>query len=173
MNAVQWLKSKGITASLGQSGTLHLAGLSGLDTDKKRGLVEWVKANKEKVVGSLSDNGLSTSPPADGLPGYPYKRLAAAPDETSDGWPVCHWLIYPERLKHLNIDRRGMGIPAEGLPEALRHFSLNGFVVRRGYSGKLELERGPNGTDNEGLCKMNLINDRDAILDALQEVGEL
>lgn len=66
-----------------------------------------------------------------------------------------------------------MGIRAEGLPLALRPCSLNGWIVRLGYDGKLRLERGPNGTSNQGICELALLDNRDAVLDALKEVGEI
>lgn len=120
-------------------------------------------------MGTVTEQPAKVEPP---LPaGYPYPKLAAAPDMI-DGYPVCRWFEWPARLRHFNIDRRGCSIPAVGLPEALRPCSLNGWIIRRHYSGKLELERGPHGTANEGLCKMYLINNKDAILEALLEVGE-
>lgn len=101
--------------------------------------------------------------------GYPYPKLAACPDLV-DGYPACYCVIYPERLKLLNIDRRGASIPCEGLPPALRHYSLNGFYIRC-VDGRLELAAGRNGTSNEDLCRHNLELDADIVMAALHEVG--
>lgn len=63
----------------------------------------------------------------------PCSRLPFIP-ATLDGFPCC-WLY--------DDDLQGMGIPAGGLPAALRDFSLNGWSLGFDAAGKVKMYPGP------------------------------
>lgn len=91
-----------------------------------------------------------------------------APDAW-EGRPCCYLPHVPERLRGiLPFDLQGMGIPAEGLPAALRGFSRSGWRLALEKGDKLRMVAAVRDARNENGCRGYLRVNRAAVLRQLK-----
>lgn len=146
------------------------------DTSDKKKCIAWLNTEKggsasgmqsKKATASFERGQSVRHLEKDTLPLTPL-LMDWTPD-TWEGRPCCYLPHVPERLRGiLHPDLQGMGIPAEGLPAALRGFSRSGWRLVLEKGDKLRMVAAVRDVRNEEGCRGYLRVNRAAVLRQLK-----